>query len=108
MDTTTVPHWLEELRRREAEGELALRPRLVREWEKHAGVTKDMAAQILDGVPAHSEFIDSIAKWVLDMPDAECRRQCEACGWSGKEKDCALSKDCPQCGQGTYPAPPVI
>lgn len=108
MDNQKEPQWLEEFRKREAEGDRDLRLRLIDAWGRHAGVTRDMAVQILDGVPAHSPTIDTVAKWVLGIPSQDALRACEICAWSGKEKDCGECKACPQCGQGTYPLPPVF
>lgn len=108
MSTHTVPPWLEEFRKQEAEGNTELRPRLIAEWKKHAGVTEHMAAQILDGVPAHSATINHIAEWVLGMPDPHALRSCEECAWEGMEQETGWGNACPKCGQGTNRLPPVF
>lgn len=108
METHTTPLWLATFRQREAEGDRELRPRLIQEWKKHAGIDEAMALQILDGVPAHSNIVDHIAEWVLGMPAPDALRACEECAWQGMEKETGSGFSCPQCGQGTHRLPPVF
>ncbi|SBV93529.1 hypothetical protein KL86DPRO_10547 [uncultured delta proteobacterium] len=108
MDTHTLPLWLEAFRQQEAEGNRTLRPRLIQEWKKHAGIDEAMALQILDGVPAHSSIVDHIAEWVMGIPTPDALRACEECAWQEAEKEADSEDTCSQCGQGTHRLPPVF
>ena len=99
------PKWLRELRKREAAGDVEIRPKLRRELQKYAELSADMAERVLNGYNPLLPKVGIAAARCLGLPTPDAYRTCRDCCWIGMEKRCDQDTLCPQCGKETQLLP---